>query len=143
MLDRVPPRNFFTPESIAVVGASPRKDTAVNRLLTTLLARGYRGTVHPVTDRHSTVEGLAAVPGPADLPRPVDLGVVAMPKHLVVGACADLADIGVRNIVVVSAGFAEAGPEGVGRQRDLEALAGERGLVMLGPNCMGFVNLLD
>lgn len=143
MSGRVPSRNFFSPAAIAVVGASPRKDTPVNRLLSTLLARGYRGTVHPVTDRHSTVEGLAAVPTPADLPGPVDLGIVAMPKELVVGACAGLADAGVRDIVVVSSGFAEAGPEGVLRQAELAALAADRGLHVLGPNCMGFVNLLD
>ncbi len=141
--DRVPARTFFSPESIAVVGASPRKDTPVNRLLSTLLDRGYRGTVHPVTDRHSTVEGLATVPSPAALPGPVDLGIVALPKELVVDSCAGLADAGVRNVVVVSAGFAEAGPDGVARQRELTALAADRELAVLGPNCMGFVNLLD
>lgn len=140
---RVPPRSFFSPESIAVVGASPRKDTPVNRLLSTLLARGFRGRVYPVTDRHSTVEGLATAPAPAKLPEPVDLGIVAMPKELAVGACGRLADVGVRNIVVVSAGFAESGPDGVVRQRELADLAAERGLFVLGPNCMGFVNLLD
>lgn len=143
MKERVASRSFFAPASIAVVGASPRRDTPVNRLLSTLLARGYRGRVHPVTDRHSTVEGLAAVATPADLPEPVDLGIVAMPKELAVGACAGLADAGVRDIVVVSAGFAEAGPAGVVRQAELAALAADRGLSVLGPNCMGFINLLD
>jgi acyl-CoA synthetase (NDP forming) len=137
------PSTFFSPASIAVLGATPRRSSPVNLLLRNLLARGYSGTVHPVTDRHQAVEGLPCSPSPAALPEPAELAVVGLPAPLVLDGCRSLAAAGTRNMVVVSAGFAEAGPEGAARQRALADLAHREDLTIIGPNCMGFLNLLD
>ena len=131
---------LFTPASVAVIGAGRRAGTAGHRLLANLLDGGYTGTVRVVHPEASDVLGVRTVTRLADLGEPVDLAVVAVPADGVLEVVRDCATAGVRGLVVVSSGFAETGPEGLARQRELVRLARANGLRVIGPNSWGLVN---
>jgi acyl-CoA synthetase (NDP forming) len=136
-------KEFFTPTSIAVVGASPRPASVANRLTTSLLRGGYPGTLAFVTGRHAEIDGIPCVPTVRDLPEPPGLTLVCVPAADVAGVLRDVAAIGGRNAMVVGSGFAEAGAEGRVLEDELRQTIVATGMTVLGPNCMGFMNCLD
>jgi acetyl coenzyme A synthetase (ADP forming)-like protein len=133
-------RAFFEPRSVAVIGASRRRGTVSGELFHNLLAAGFNGPVYPVNPKASVVQSVVAYKSVLDVPGPVDLAVLALPAPSVVEAAGECAAKGVRAIVVISAGFAEIGPEGAQRQRELLAVCRAAGMRLIGPNCLGIVN---
>ena len=133
-------RAFLEPRSVAVVGASRRRGTVSGELLHNLLEAGFNGPVYPVNPKASVVQSVVAYKSVLDVPGPVDLAVLALPAPYVVEAAGECAAKGVRAIVVISAGFAETGPEGAQRQRELLAVCRAAGMRLIGPNCLGIVN---
>jgi acetate---CoA ligase (ADP-forming) len=133
-------RAFFEPRSVAVLGASRRRGTVSGELFHNLLAAGFNGPVYPVNPKTPVVQSVLAYKSVLDVPGPVDLAVLAVPAPLVVQAAEECAAKGVRALVVVSAGFAETGPEGAQRQRELLAVCRAAGMRLIGPNCLGIVN---
>ena len=133
-------QTFFSPRSVAVIGASRERGTVPGELFHNLLAAGFHGPVYPVNPRTPVVQSVLAYPSILEVPGPVDLAVVAVPAHLVVEAARECAAKGVRALVVVTAGFAETGPEGAGRQRELLAVCRAAGMRLIGPNCLGILN---
>lgn len=136
-------KEFFTPASVAVVGASPRPASVANRLTTSLRRGGYPGTLTFVTNRHAEIDGIRCVPRVTDLTEPPGLAVVCVPAAGVAGVLRDLASVGGRNAMVVGSGFAEAGAEGRVLEDELRQTIVDTGMTVLGPNCMGFMNCLD
>jgi acetyl coenzyme A synthetase (ADP forming)-like protein len=133
-------RPFFLPKSVAVVGASRDPASVGYRALEALVLGRFRGPVYPVNPRAAVVGCIRAYPSVRDLPEPVDLAVVAVPRDAVLGVVDDCAARGVRALVVLTAGFAEAGVEGRALQaRLVEAVRGY-GMRMVGPNCLGLLN---
>jgi acetyl coenzyme A synthetase (ADP forming)-like protein len=133
-------RAFFEPRSVAVIGASRRRGTVSGELFHNLLEAGFNGPVYPVNPKASVVQSVLAYKSVLDVPGPVDLAVLALPAPHVVQAAGECAAKGVRAIVVISAGFAETGPEGTERQRELLAVCRAAGMRLIGPNCLGIVN---
>ena len=133
-------RAFLEPRSVAVVGASRRRGTVSGELFHNLLEAGFNGPVYPVNPKATVVQSVVAYRSVLDVPGPVDLAVLALPAPYVVEAAEECAAKGVRAIVVISAGFAETGPEGAQRQRELLAVCRAAGLRLIGPNCLGIVN---
>jgi acetate---CoA ligase (ADP-forming) len=133
-------RTFLAPRSVAVIGASRERGTVPGELFHNLLAAGFHGPVYPVNPRTPVVQSVLAYPSILEVPGPVDLAVVAVPAPLVVEAARACAAKGVRGLVVVSAGFAETGPEGAERQRELLAVCRAAGMRLIGPNCLGVLN---
>jgi acyl-CoA synthetase (NDP forming)/GNAT superfamily N-acetyltransferase len=131
---------FFRPNAVAVVGASRDPKGVGRRVLDALTAAGFPGPVYPVNPRAEELGGVRAYPSVRDLPGAVDLAVVAVPAAAVPGVVDDCAARGVRALVVVSAGFADAGGDGVERQRALVAQVRGYGMRMVGPNCLGLLN---
>jgi acetyl coenzyme A synthetase (ADP forming)-like protein len=131
---------IFEPRSIAVVGASRRPDTIGYVILDSLLRDGYSGAVYPVNPRADVVHSMRAYPSVRDLPGPVDLAVIVVPKELVLAVAAECGEAGVKGLVVISAGFREVGGEGVERERRLLDVVRKYGMRMVGPNCMGVLN---
>ncbi|HET9290619.1 MAG TPA: GNAT family N-acetyltransferase, partial [Actinomycetes bacterium] len=115
-------RAFLEPRSVAVVGASRRRGTVSGELFHNLLEAGFNGPVYPVNPKASVVQSVLAYKSVLEVPGPVDLAVLALPAPSVVEAAGECAAKGVRAIVVISAGFAETGPEGAQRQRELLAV---------------------
>jgi acetyl coenzyme A synthetase (ADP forming)-like protein len=133
-------RAFFEPHSVAVIGASRRRGTVSGELFHNLLAAGFNGPVYPVNPRAPVVQSVLAYKSVLDVPGPVDLAVLALPAPCVIQAAEECAAKGVRALVVISAGFAETGPEGAERQRELLAVCRAAGMRLIGPNCLGIVN---
>jgi len=131
---------LFAPQSIAVVGAS-RKEGSVGRgIMENLVVGGYTGVVYPVNPKAKSILGSRCVPSIGALEEAVDLAVLVLPATAVPDAVAQCADLGTRHFVVISAGFKEVGGEGIVREKRLKELAAERGLSILGPNCLGVIN---
>jgi acyl-CoA synthetase (NDP forming)/RimJ/RimL family protein N-acetyltransferase len=132
--------NLLHPGSVAVIGASTDADKIGYAVLGNLLAAGFTGPVFPVNAERTSVRGVRAYRSVLDIPDPVDLAVVAVPAASmdeVMDAC--LAK-GVKALVVISAGFAEAGPDGQGAERRLVTEARVHGMRVVGPNALGVVN---
>lgn len=136
-------KEFFSPTSIAVVGASPRPASVAHRMTRSLVRGGYPGELVFVTGRHTQIDGKPCVPSVRDLPEPAGLAIVCVPAADVAATLRDLATVGVRHAMVVGSGFAEAGPEGRVREDELRDTVVATGMTVLGPNCMGFMNCLD
>src|SRR5687768_6420163 len=128
------------PRSIAIVGASQRRNRAT-RVLENLQRFGYAGRVFPINAKYTEVNGLPCYPDLGATPELADTVVVAIPGAEVPAVLADAARRGVRGAVVLSSGFGEAGPVGRERQAALERLAAEHGLLICGPNCYGVFNI--
>jgi acetate---CoA ligase (ADP-forming) len=131
---------IFEPRSVAVIGASRRRDTIGYVILDSLLRDGYSGAVYPVNPRADVVHSIRAYPTIGDVPGPVDLAVIVVPKERVVQVAIECGEAGVKGLVVISAGFREVGGEGVVREQDLLDQVRKYGMRLVGPNCMGVLN---
>jgi acetyl coenzyme A synthetase (ADP forming)-like protein len=100
----------------------------------------FTGAVHPINPKASSIHSIRAYPNVGSIGAPVDLAIVAVPKEHVLTVAHECADAGVRGLVVISAGFREVGGAGVERERALRDLVRQRGIRMVGPNCMGVLN---
>lgn len=131
---------FLRPRGVAVVGASRRRGTIGGEIFWNLLQYGFQGPVYPVNPYAQVVQGVVSYPTVEAIPGPVDLAVVAVPAEQVVEVAWQCARKGVRALVVISAGFAEAGEEGRARQEELLRVCRATGMRLVGPNCMGIVH---
>ncbi|MFI5215858.1 MAG: GNAT family N-acetyltransferase [Candidatus Limnocylindria bacterium] len=131
---------FLTPRSVALVGASRRPDSIGGALLANLKRAGFHGAIHLVNPNAREIDGLPSHPSVSAIGAAVDLAVIAVPAPLVEAVVADCARAGVRGVVVISAGFAEAVGTGKQRQDRLTELVRTSGMRMIGPNCMGVLN---
>ncbi len=134
---------LVSPRSIAIVGASESPDSWAPEIHRSLQHVGYRGELFPINPKYDRVWGRPCLGSVLDLPRGVDLLVFVVPARVVVGMIDDCAAAGVRAIMVVSSGFAEAGEEGRELQRRLREAALRTRIPVLGPNVEGFVNYVD
>ncbi|MGB7818370.1 MAG: GNAT family N-acetyltransferase [Ornithinibacter sp.] len=132
--------SLLHPRTIAVIGAGRRKDSFGSLVLDRILDAGFTGAVHPVNPNVRTLRRRTAYPRVADVPGMVDLAVIAVPADTVLGVVDECADAGVKALLVVSAGFAEVGPEGAQLQGELLRRARAAGMRVVGPNSFGIIN---
>ena len=132
---------FFAPDSIAVVGAGERPTSSGGAVMQMLRQAGYGGRVVPVNPRGGTIFGYESVTSIAAIEPAVDLAVIVIRPDTILEAVGQAADRGIRNLLILPGGFAEAGPAGLARNQALLKLAAERGLTIAGPNCAGIVHL--
>ena len=131
---------LFRPRSIAVIGAST-DPTKLSGRPVRYLKQYFRGAIHPVNPRAREVQGLKAVATVDDLPEDIDQAIVCLPAHHVVSTLEACAARGAKTAVVFSAGFAEVGEAGRDMQGRIREFARATGMRVLGPNCMGVMNL--
>jgi acyl-CoA synthetase (NDP forming)/RimJ/RimL family protein N-acetyltransferase len=136
-------QSLLFPSSVAVVGASRREDSIGNQVLKHILAEGFKGGVYAVNSEALEVLGLEAHSKVSDIPDHVDLAVLAVPADAILEVVRDCGKAGVRALLVVSAGFAEAGPEGEKLQSKLVKRARRAGMRVIGPNSFGVINTSD
>jgi acyl-CoA synthetase (NDP forming) len=134
-------RVFFTPSSVAVVGASNDPTKLTGRPIAYLQAHDYKGRIFPINPRADAIGDLKCYPDARSLPEAPDLGLVLVGANRVIDAVRDLAAAGCKGAIVLASGFGEAGEEGRARQAALREAAG--GMPILGPNTIGLVNLTD
>ena len=142
--DRVATANslvsLLAPRTAAVVGAS-RDPAAAGRLIFSAIVRGnFAGTVYPVNNQAVSVHGIRAYASIAELPERPDLVIIAVPADNVLEVAADALRRGTKGLLVVTSGFAEAGPEGAALQRELLDQVRSHGARLIGPNCLGLQN---
>lgn len=130
---------IFRPRTVAVVGASRKAGSIGHALFRSLLAGGFDGTLYPIHPISTAIQGVRAYPSARDIPEELDLGVIVVPAAKVLEVAKDCLDAGAKGLVVISAGFAEIGPEGRQRQTELLELCRSRGARLVGPNCLGIL----
>ncbi|MGH9389510.1 MAG: CoA-binding protein, partial [Vicinamibacteria bacterium] len=118
-----------------VIGASRKESSIGFQILDNLLKHGFQGPVYPINPRATSIHSIAAYPRVGDVPGPVDLAIVVVPKEQVLAVVRESVDAGVAGFVVISAGFREIGGEGSAREAALLEIVRSRGLRMIGPNC--------
>ena len=131
---------LLAPRSIAVVGAGHAPTGIGHQVFRNLLAGDFQGPVYPVNPKSSHVGGVRAYPTVLDIPDDVDLAIICVPAAAVPEVIAQCATKQVEGIVMITAGFAEAGGEGAAVERELIRLAHRQGMRVIGPNCMGVIN---
>ena len=132
---------LLAPRSIAVVGASRAPDSIGHQILANLLAQGFTGAVYPVNPNAHAICSVRAYPSACSVPDPLDMAVVVVTKDRVLSVAEDCGKAGVKALVVISAGFKETGAEGAARERALMDIVRRHGMRMVGPNCMGVINV--
>ncbi|MBL7161137.1 MAG: acetate--CoA ligase family protein [Anaerolineales bacterium] len=133
---------FFEPSSVAVIGASRDPAKLGYAVLRNLVEGGYvqKGTVYPINPRADEILGLPAYGSVLDVPDPIDLAVLVIPYPYVPDALRICGQKGIPAAIVISAGFREAGMEGLERERDLMSIAKEFDIRLIGPNCLGVID---
>ncbi|MFJ2211534.1 acetate--CoA ligase family protein [Streptomyces sp. NPDC101062] len=130
----------FRPRSVAVIGASDDPSRISGRALHYLRRAGYRGNIHPVNHKRSTVQGLPAYPTLDAVPEVPDMALIGLPSRLLKQAVTDCVAKGVGAAVIYAAGFAETGEEGQALQEELADIARQGNLRLFGPNCLGLLH---
>ncbi len=130
-------RPFFEPQGVAVIGASKRRGSIGGELFRNILEGDFVGAAYPVNRNAEPVAGVRAYRTIDEIPDEVDLAVITLPGAAVIEAAEQALRKGVRALVVISAGFAEFGSEGLERQEQLLALVRSYGARLIGPNCLG------
>ena len=135
-------RELLSPRSIVLVGASERSGWSGGSYAN-FETIGFDGALHLVNRNGGEVHGRPAFTSCAEIGEPVDLALMLVGAAALPGALADAAAAGIRSVVVLAAGFGETGAEGVRVQAELVERCRELDLMCLGPNCLGFVNVVD
>jgi acetyl coenzyme A synthetase (ADP forming)-like protein len=131
---------ILRPTSIAVIGASRQQHTIGWQILDNLLRQGFQGPVYPVNPKAAAIHSIPAYSSVTDIPGQVDLAVIVVPKEHVTPVARECVEVGVKGLVVISAGFKEVGGEGIARERELVDAMRGAGVRLVGPNCLGVIN---
>lgn len=134
---------LFRPGSVAVIGASSTPSKIGGLPIAFLLANGFQGEVYPINPKADEIQGLKAYPSIGEVAGKVDLVIIAVPAAMAPTAVDEAIAAGVRGIVLFSSGFAEISDEGATIQARMVARARDAGVRILGPNCLGFMNLRE
>jgi acetate---CoA ligase (ADP-forming) len=133
-------RPFFRPRSIAFIGASRDTSSMGGRILDALVAGGFHGPIYAVNPNTNRVGSFETYPSIRAIPQGAELAIVAIPRDAVLTAVEDCSVAGIRALVVITAGFAEADGEGRALQEKLLERVRGHGMRMVGPNSMGLLN---
>jgi acyl-CoA synthetase (NDP forming) len=128
---------LFKPRSVAMIGASASPGKLGHDILYNLIHAGFSGPIYPVNPKADQLLGLKVYKDIASLPAAPDLAVVVIPSRMVSGTIEECGKLGVKAAIVVTGGFAEAGPDGDKLQKELADIAGCYGVRVVGPNCQG------
>lgn len=144
MSAKAPPRisiaRIFEPRRVAVFGASDDRGKWGGRIMHYLALHGFAGEIVPLNPRREVVQGRKCYARIADAP-PIDVAVVAVPAAAVPQTVRECADAGVGCCVIITAGFAEAGSDGIAPQEEIARISAQTGMRLVGPNCLGLINL--
>src|ERR1700736_1482802 len=130
---------FFSPGSIALIGASRDQEKIPGRLLVMLRKNEFPGKLYPINPNYGDIDGLKCFSTIADGGQPIDLAIVMIPARAVLGALEQCAEAGVKNAGITSSGFAEEGGDSAAMQDAIAALAKKTGMRISGPNAEGFL----
>ncbi|MGZ8225684.1 MAG: bifunctional acetate--CoA ligase family protein/GNAT family N-acetyltransferase [Methylococcaceae bacterium] len=130
---------FFTPKSVAIVGASERQESVGYRLLLNMQEAGFTGGLYPVNNKREQLLGLKAYPDLNAVPEDLDLVVISTPAPSVPGIVRQCGEKGVNSVIIITAGFGELGEEGKRLQQEVLDIAHRYSIRIIGPNCLGVI----
>ncbi len=131
---------IFSPQSVAVIGASTRPESVGRAVFGNVLHYDYTGVVYPVNPKTRSIMGVRAYPSVLEIPDPVDLAVIIVPSGGVAQVLHECGRKGIQGAIVITAGFKELGGEGISKEAEVLAAARQSGIPLLGPNCLGIIN---
>ncbi len=133
---------FFSPKSVAVIGASTNPEKLGYSVVKNLLDGGYSkiGKVYPINPTAAEILGFKAYPSVLEVPGSIDLAVIVIPYPHVPETLRTCGQKGIPSAIVISAGFREAGQEGLERELELVKICKEYKLRLIGPNCLGVID---
>ena len=134
---------LLRPKSIAIVGASDKPGALGASVLANLDRNGFAGEIHLINPKRPVIAGRPCLESIDRLPAGVDVAVLAIPRMAVLESIRALAQRAVGGAIIFSAGFAEGGEAGLAEQREIAQIAAASGMIVEGPNCLGFVNYVD
>ena len=129
---------FFSPKSIAVIGASEKP--GVGKTIFYNIAKHFKGKIYPVTPSNPTVGGLTAYKNVLDIPDSIDLAVVAAPSKFTPSVMEEVGKKGIKGAIIVSAGFKEVDEAGAKLEREVGEIAKKYDIKVIGPNCLGIMS---
>ncbi|MDY0389746.1 MAG: GNAT family N-acetyltransferase [Desulfobulbus oligotrophicus] len=130
---------FFSPRSIAVIGANDRPVSIGAALIDNLLLGGYTGPIYPVNPKYTTVRGLQTYPAVTAIEEPPDLVIIATPIAIAPELVRQCVRTGAQGVIIISAGGKESGEEGAFIEEQIAGAAEGSGMRILGPNSMGVI----
>ncbi len=132
--------NFFTPQSVAIVGASKTPGKIGNAIVKNMIQSNFPGKIYPINPKENEIEGLECYPSISDVDGSLDMVAVAIPAAHTVPLAEECGQKGVKHLVVISAGFKEIGHEGMELEKQLVSTCQNYGMRLLGPNCIGVMD---
>ncbi|MGZ3199857.1 MAG: acetate--CoA ligase family protein [Croceibacterium sp.] len=134
---------LLRPKSVAVIGASDRHGALGATLLSNLVKYEFHGDIYPVNPKRDELLGLKVYHSVDELPEGTDCAVLAIPRDFVLDTVRGLGRKGCGAVVIYSAGFSEAGEQGMKDQQELARIANEHSMIIEGPNCLGCTNYIE
>ena len=131
---------FFTPKSVALVGASSTPGKIGNSILDSLVNYDYKGEVYPINPKADTIFGRKCYPSVSKIPGSVDLVVISVDLSVTPPVLEDCAKKGVHNVVIVSGGGKELGGKRADYEAEIKRLSAKHKIRIIGPNCIGMFN---
>ena len=128
---------MFWPDNVAVIGASNKEGKVGNAIMRSL-KRKFEGGIFPVNIKEDQILGIEAYESVTDIDDKVDLALVSLPAKIVPNIIEECGESGIKNVIVVSAGFSEAGREDL--ERDIKEIVDKYDMNLIGPNCLGIYN---
>lgn len=135
-----PLHSFFHPESIAIIGSSEKAKSVGRTFTNNIIQGGYEGKIYPVNPKRSSIFDLPCYKSVLELPTTVDLAIIITPAQTVRSIISECGIKGIKNVLIISAGFKERGQEGLQLEEELIDEAKKYGIRIIGPNCLGIIN---
>ncbi len=131
--------SFFNPKSVAIVGASSQKGKVGYEILKNMIDAGYEGKIFPINPKSETIEGLRCYADLAAVGQTPDLVIIIVPAKIVPAIMQQCVQVGVKSVVIITAGFKEVGKEGRELEKQVVQIARQAGIRIIGPNCLGLI----
>jgi len=131
--------SLFTPDSVALYGASDKPDSVGGVVFKNLLTSGFKGRIYAINPKRDEVQGQKAYSSLEEIDKPVDLAVVATPAKSIPGIVEACGERGIKMMLILSAGFRETGAEGRRLEDKVTQLVRRYGIRLMGPNCLGII----
>ncbi len=131
---------LFNPKSIAIIGATPKKEKVGYAIFKNIVQGGYKGKIYLVNPKYTEIEGFKVYKDIKEINDKVDLAIIAIPLKYVPQLMKELGEAGVKAAVVISAGGRETGEKGKKLEEEIKKVAKKYNIRFLGPNCFGFIN---
>ncbi|MBI5227390.1 CoA-binding protein [Candidatus Micrarchaeota archaeon] len=131
---------IFEPKSIALVGASPTPNKVSNVIFKSLTEGNFQGEFYPVNPKYQEITGIKCYPSISSIKKKIDCLMIATPAQTVPMILQECARLKIKGVVLVTAGFSEAGEEGTKLERQIKEICDENEIALIGPNCLGTLN---